>query len=89
MARGGVVDEARRLVARFGAALPRLPIGYEDAIACARGEIGEDELAARIARLHRRYARRQVIWLRREQGVEWLGPPVDADEVARAWRSAT
>ena len=29
--------------------------------------------AARISRLHRRYARRQVVWLRREQDVEWLG----------------
>src|SRR5512137_874586 len=88
MARGGVVDEARRLVERFGAALPRLPIGYEDAIACALGEIDEGELATRISRLHRRYARRQVVWLRREQDVEWLGPRVDAGEVARAWRSA-
>jgi len=88
MARGGIVDEARRLVDRFGADLPRLPIGYEDAIACARGEIGEGELADRIALLHRRYARRQVVWLRREQDVEWLGPAVDVDEVVRAWRSA-
>jgi tRNA dimethylallyltransferase len=88
MARGGVVAEARWLLERFGAALPRLPIGYQDAISCARGEIDEDELAARIARLHRRYARRQVIWLRREQDVEWLGPTVDADQVARAWRTA-
>jgi tRNA dimethylallyltransferase len=88
MARGGVVDEARRLVARFGTALPRLPIGYEDAIACARGDIGEVELADRIARLHRRYARRQVVWLRGEPDVEWLGPAVDAGEVVRAWRSA-
>lgn len=88
MARGGLVDEARRLVDRFGTALPRLPIGYEDAIACARGEIGEEELAGRIARLHRRYARRQVGWLRGEPDVEWLGPAVDAGEVVRAWRSA-
>jgi tRNA dimethylallyltransferase len=88
MARGGIVDEARRLVDRFGTALPRLPIGYEDAIACARGDIGEDELADRIARLHRTYARRQVVWLRREPDVEWLGPAVDAGEVARAWRTA-
>ena len=88
MARGGLVDEARRLVDRFGTALPRLPIGYEDALACARGEIGEDELAERIARLHRRYARRQVVWLRGEPDVEWLGPAVDAGEVVRAWRSA-
>jgi tRNA dimethylallyltransferase len=88
MARGGVVDEARRLVDRFGAALPRLPIGYEDAIACARGEIDEEELADRFARLHRRYARRQLVWLRGEQDVEWIGPAVDAGEVVRAWRSA-
>ena len=88
MARGGIVDEARRLLDRFGTVLPRLPIGYEDAIARARGDIGEDELADRIARLHRRYARRQVVWLRREPDVEWLGPDVDAGEVVRAWRSA-
>ena len=88
MARGGLLDEARRLVERFGAALPRLPIGYEDAIACARGDFDGDELAARIVRLHRRYARRQMVWLRREQDVEWLGPEVDVGEVERAWRSA-
>ena len=32
---------------------------------------------------HRRYARRQVIWLRRERGVEWVAPPVDVDALAR------
>jgi len=88
MARGGVVDEARRLLGRFGARMPRLPIGYEDAIACARGEIVPEELGTRIATLHRRYARRQLVWLRREQDVEWMGEPFDAAEVARAWRSA-
>jgi len=88
MARGGIVDEARRLVDRFGTSRPRLPIGYEDAIACARGDIGVEELAERIARLHRRYARRQVVWLRGEPDVEWLGPAVDAGEVVQAWRSA-
>jgi tRNA dimethylallyltransferase len=88
MARGGVVDEARRLLARFGPALPRLPIGYEDAVTCARGEIGEGELAVRIATLHRRYARRQVIWLRREQDVEWRAPLFDAAALAQAWRTA-
>jgi tRNA dimethylallyltransferase len=88
MARGGIVEEARWLADRSGAAPPRLPIGYEDAMACGRGEIDVDELADRIARLHRRYARRQVVWLRAEQDVEWVGPPFDAEEVARAWRSA-
>ncbi len=88
MARGGIVDEARMLLDRLGEPLPRLPIGYADAAACARGEIDRDELATRIALLHRRYARRQVIWLRREQDVEWMAPPFDPAAVARALRSA-
>jgi len=65
-----------------------VPIGYADAIACVRGEFGPEELADRIALHHRRYARRQVIWLRREQDVEWLRPPFDAEALARALRSA-
>jgi tRNA dimethylallyltransferase len=88
MARGGIVDEARALVSRLEDRLPRLPIGYADAVACARGEIDPDELGARIALHHRLYARRQVIWLRREQDVEWLRPPFDAEALARALRTA-
>jgi tRNA dimethylallyltransferase len=88
IASGGIVEEARALLERFGATLPRLPIGYDDAIACARGEIVPDQLAQRIATLHRRYARRQVIWLRREQDVEWMGAPPDVEAVERAWRTA-
>jgi tRNA dimethylallyltransferase len=88
MSRGGIVEEARALVDRIGEPSPRLPIGYADAAACARGEIDREELAARIALLHRRYARRQVIWLRREQDVEWVAPPFDPDALASALRSA-
>jgi tRNA dimethylallyltransferase len=88
MAGGGIVDEARALLSRFPEPLPRLPIGYADAVACARGEIDVGELAGRIALHHRRYARRQVIWLRREQDVEWLAPPFDAVGLSRALRSA-
>jgi len=88
IARGGILEEARALADRFGPALPRLPIGYAEAAACARGEIEVGELARRIAALHRRYARRQVIWLRREADVEWLRPPFDPAAVARLCRSA-
>jgi tRNA dimethylallyltransferase len=88
IAAGGIVEEARGLVARFGGALPRLPIGYADAAACARGEIGREELARRIAVAHRRYARRQVIWLRKEPGVEWIRPPFAPDAIAALCRVA-
>jgi tRNA dimethylallyltransferase len=81
---GGLLDEARALLARFGdAPLPRLPIGYPEAIACARGTLSLEEAIRRVQVAHRRYARRQVVWLRAERGVEWLTPPVDADALAR------
>ncbi|MEI7704477.1 MAG: tRNA (adenosine(37)-N6)-dimethylallyltransferase MiaA [Deltaproteobacteria bacterium] len=85
---GGILEEARALRSRLGAPLPRLPIGYADADACAAGEIGMEELAVRLATLHRRYARRQVIWLRREQDVEWLAPPSALPALVDALRTA-
>ncbi len=81
---GGFLDEARALLARFGDALPpKLPIGYAEAIACARGELGLDEAIRRVQVAHRQYARRQVTWLRKERDVEWIVPPYDVEAVAR------
>lgn len=88
MARGGILEEARRLVERFGDRMPRLPIGYAEAAACLRGELSMGDLAERIAVLHRQYARRQVIWLRREQDVEWRAPADAAGALAEACRAA-
>jgi tRNA dimethylallyltransferase len=84
MFEGGILDEARALVARFGGALPaKLPIGYAEAAACVRGELPLAEAVRRVQVAHRRYARRQVIWLRRERGVTWLAPPVEVEALAR------
>jgi tRNA dimethylallyltransferase len=79
----GILDEARALLARPGGLPARLPIGYAEAAACARGELALDEAVRRVQVAHRRYARRQIIWLRRERGVEWIRPPYDADALAR------
>jgi tRNA dimethylallyltransferase len=85
----GLLEEVAALEARFGSALPpKLPIGYAEAAALRRGEIHRAEAARRIEAAHRQYARRQVVWLRREPGVEWLSPPVDLDALAgdlRRW----
>jgi tRNA dimethylallyltransferase len=84
MFRGGILDEARALLARFGGAPPaRLPIGYAEATACVRGELAEEEAILRVQVAHRRYARRQIMWLRKERGVEWVRPPYDPDALAR------
>jgi tRNA dimethylallyltransferase len=80
----GLMDEARALAACFGGAPPpRLPIGYAEAAAALRGELPVEEAIRRVQVAHRRYARRQVIWLRRERGVEWLRPPYDVEGLAR------
>jgi tRNA dimethylallyltransferase len=88
----GMLEEARRLAERTGGVLPpRLPIGYAEAAQVLTGAAGRDEAQRRVGVLHRRYARRQVIWLRREAGVEWLPVPVDAERLARdvaAWLAA-
>jgi tRNA dimethylallyltransferase len=80
----GILDEARALLGRFGASgPPKLPIGYAEAIACARGEIPSEEAIRRVQVAHRRYARRQIVWLRKERGMEWIRPPVDLEGLAR------
>lgn len=85
---GGILDEARALHARFRAPPPKLPIGYAEAMACIRGEIPLAEAVRRVQVAHRRYARRQVIWLRRERGVAWLALPVDVEALAGSCRTA-
>ncbi|HET7826837.1 MAG TPA: tRNA (adenosine(37)-N6)-dimethylallyltransferase MiaA [Anaeromyxobacter sp.] len=81
---GGILDEARALAARFGGAVPgKLPIGYAEALACVRGALPLDEAIRRVQVAHRRYARRQIVWLRKERGVEWVAPPYDAAALAR------
>jgi tRNA dimethylallyltransferase len=84
---GGLLEEARRLLDRFGEALPeKLPIGYAEAIACLRGTLPVEAAIAQVQAATRRYARRQVIWLRREPGVEWLRPPVQVEDLARRFQ---
>lgn len=89
---GGLLEEARWLVSRFGGELPpRLPIGYAEAVEVTRGRLALEEAIRLVQVAHRQYARRQVIWLRREPNVEWLAPPIDVDALARrvnAWRAS-
>jgi tRNA dimethylallyltransferase len=88
---GGLLDEARWLRSRYGEELPpRLPIGYPQAIEVTRGTLAVEEAIQQVQAAHRQYARRQVIWLRREPDLQWLTPPVDAAELARrvnGWRA--
>jgi tRNA dimethylallyltransferase len=70
----GLLDEIRGLVARGVPATAR-PFGglvYRQALEHLRGERDEAETRALIARENRHYARRQLIWFRKEPNLVWL-----------------
>ena len=85
----GLLAEARQLAQFGGEPPPRLPLGYAEALDVLAGRVARDEAVRRVRVAHRRYARRQVIWLRRDPAAEWLRPPVDVGALAadlEAWR---
>ena len=75
----GLVDEVRSLVAQgFGADLTaRQAIGYKEILEALAGTITMDEAASLIKQRSRRYAKRQLSWLRRDGRMRWI----DIDEL--------
>ena len=69
-------------------------IGYKETAATLRGERTREEALEAIKRESRRYAKRQLTWLRRDGAVRWLlwdtaSPDLDAAaEQVRAWYDA-
>ena len=61
-------------------------IGYKEAAEALRGECSRDEAIEKIKRETRRYAKRQLTWLRRREGalrIDWEGTP-DFESALRA-----
>lgn len=82
----GLLDEIRGLLAR-GIPPTARPFGglvYRQALEHLQGI--RDETATRdlIARENRRYARRQLIWLRKEPDLEWFDGPGESDATRTA-----
>jgi len=70
---GGLVGEVRCLLAE--GYTPDLPafksLGYRQAVAVLQGRLTEREALLAMQQATRRYARRQLIWFRREVAAEW------------------
>lgn len=75
----GVVEETREALAGgVPADAPVLTgIGYAEAAGVLRGEIGAEQLPEAMARSNRRYARRQLRWLRRDPRITWFDAAKD------------
>ena len=93
MAGAGLVEEVRRLAARPGglARGPRQALGYAEALDYLDGRMAWEETVAAIVAHTRQFARRQMTWLSRFEGVAWLDAAPDtsvetlADQVVELW----
>lgn len=74
MVEAGLFDEVRALLAEGVPAdcTAMQAIGYKEAADAVRGEISEAEAAGRIRQESRRYAKRQLTWLRRDPSLFWV-----------------
>jgi tRNA dimethylallyltransferase len=85
----GLLDEIRGLLAR-GVPETARPFGglvYRQALEHLHGLRGEPETRALIAQENRRYARRQLIWFRKEPNLVWLEASGEQPETAAAVES--
>ena len=75
MAQQGLIEEARQLLEHTPGALTSLQaIGYKETARYLRGEESLDEALERIRQESRRYAKRQLTWLRRDERYQWFYP---------------
>ena len=85
----GLLDEIRTLLAR-GIPESARPFGglvYRQALEHLRGARDEASTRALIAQENRRYARRQLIWFRKEPNLSWFdGPGESAATIAAVTR---
>ena len=79
----GLLDETRMLLER--GYTPELKamrtIGYQECVAHLRSEMGFHDAVTRIKRDTRRYAKRQLTWLRHEDEINWLEDPFDSGSI--------
>ncbi|MBM3779864.1 MAG: tRNA (adenosine(37)-N6)-dimethylallyltransferase MiaA, partial [Acidimicrobiia bacterium] len=81
----GIVDEVRGLLAR-GVPAGARPFGglvYRQVLEQLAGVRDEAATRALIVQENRRYARRQLIWFRKEPNLDWLDGPGERNETLR------
>lgn len=88
MVSAGLFDEVERVFSRGVSATARQAIGYKEAAAALSGEITREEAVEDIKRESRRYAKRQLTWLRSKSDalrIRWEHGP----DIVEAVRDST
>ena len=77
-----LVEETRIMLEKYGdSASPLSSLGYKQAVQLLRGEVDRDTAIQAAQQAHRNYAKRQMIWFRREPQVMWLTGFGDETEI--------
>jgi tRNA dimethylallyltransferase len=87
MLAGGLLEEVRGLLARYGGAdlRPLRAIGYRQAVSVVRGAQTVDDAQRDIVKETMRYAKRQMTWFRHQEDVRWFARAADARAAIREW----
>jgi tRNA dimethylallyltransferase len=73
MFENGLIDETKRLLAKYGdAPWPLSSLGYKQAVQVLRGELTREQALQAAQQAHRNYAKRQLTWFRREPDLVWI-----------------
>ncbi len=83
MFEAGWVQEVKRILAMGYSedVKPLKSIGYREVLDVVRGRLDVNEAKRIIKKRTKEYARRQIIWLRKED-VLWFHPPYDTDRIS-------
>lgn len=91
MLAAGFLEEARGLEGLPEDATARQAIGYKELLSVLSGDMSLAEATEKIKRESRRYAKRQLTWLRRDPAIHWIQWEWEPDfraaaqNVARLW----
>jgi len=72
MLAAGLVDEVRNLLLRNPGKTALQAIGYKEIAAHLRGEYPLSEGVRLIKKRSKNYAKRQITWFKREEGIQWV-----------------
>jgi len=69
----GLIEETRKIISLFGKDIkPIKSIGYKEALFFIEGKIGFEEAVEETIKSTKNYAKRQLIWFKKEKNVEFI-----------------
>lgn len=85
---GGLIQEVQNLVNKYGPDAPGLlALGYKSVKEYIKGTLSEEEAKEKFRSNHRRLAKRQNTWFKRNQDIVWCENEHQADKEIRAFLS--